>query len=65
MSRPSEASEWPPRSSAVDSPKWVQRPTTSEGMDGADGVHFLNYPIHLNFKLPRGFTSASRLNYWF
>ena len=51
----------------------IQRSTTRVGPaahnergDGwCGGVHFLIYPIHLNFKLPRGFTSASRLNYWF
>ena len=34
---PVQASRWPPRNSAIYSSKWVQRPTTSEGMDGAEG----------------------------
>ena len=54
MSRPNEASEWPPQISAIFNPKWVQRPTTrAKGWMVRRGT-LPNLPYPFNFETTPG-----------
>ena len=55
MSRPNEASEWPPQISAILTQSGSSCPQRERRDGWCGGVHFLIYPIHLTFNLPGAF----------